>query len=304
MKLSNYITLDSILFDLEVSSKNELLQKMAKAIANSSSALKSKFSAQEILQAVLSREEIQTTDIGMGITFPHARIPSYCGISICIATLKNPIQTVFIDNNPITIACMAVIPECRPAYGVKILSTVSKIFASNLKDGTVKFNSKQDLYDKLLASDFIFDHSIKASEIMRKPRIVVNPNSFICTATRAMAEENITSAAVTDENGKLIGELNSDKLFKIGIPEFFTQLKTVSFIKEFDPFEKYFAKEADLYVKDIMDVPKNVLPPTATIMEVVFDITVKKYEKIYIVDNEKLIGVIDKILVLEKIINL
>ncbi len=304
MKLSNYITLDSILFDLEVSSKKELLYEMAKSIANSNSAIKSKCSAEDILQAVLNREEIQITDIGMGITFPHARIASYCGVSICIATLKNSIKSSFVDNEPITIACMAVIPECRPAYGVKILSTVSKIFASNLKNGTVQFKSKQDLYDKLLSSDFIFDHSIKASEIMRKPRIVLNPNSFICTATRTMAEKNVTSAAVTDENGKLVGVITSDKLFKIGIPEFFTQLKTVSFIREFDPFEKYFAKEAELYVKDIMDIPKNVLPPTATIMEIVFDITVKKYEKIYIVDNEKLVGVIDKILVLEKIINL
>ena len=78
----------------------------------------------------------------------------------------------------------------------------------------------------------------------------------------------------------------------------------MSFISDFDPFEKYFFEEAHSKVSDLMNKDFCVMPPDGTLMEIVFALTVNKYPKIYIVKNDMLQGVIDQPLVLERIVNI
>lgn len=304
MKLSNYLTKDSILFNLDVSSKEELLQAMCANIAKSETALNNDLSQESIYKSIIERENLDNTGVGNSIAFPHARLKSFNGVSLCIAQLSKPIDYGSLDGKQVHIVCMALIPESRPSYGIKILSTFSKIFLDMMKDDKLSFSSAEDIYNSIIDYDFTFEHSIKASEIMRKPIFKIHPEMLLNEATRIMAQYLANCAAVTDEEGNIVGELTAEKLLKIGVPEFFTQLKTVSFIREFDPFEKYFSKESYLRVKDVMDKPTSILTPDSTIMEIVFCTAVQKHEKIYIVEGTKLVGIIEKMLVIQKIINL
>ena len=95
------------------------------------------------------------------------------------------------------------------------------------------------------------------------------------------------------------------ELFKLGIPDFFSQLKSVGFIRYFDPFENYFAVEAGSLVKDVMNTNCKTFSPDTTLIEIVFAISVQHYPLVYIVNsNNDLLGVIDQTLLLERIINL
>ena len=97
----------------------------------------------------------------------------------------------------------------------------------------------------------------------------------------------------------------ADDLFKLGIPDFFSQLKSVGFIRYFDPFEEYFAVEIASKVSDVMNTEFKAFPETATLIEIVFAISVQKCPLIYIVgERNKLLGVIDRTLLLKRIINL
>ena len=107
-------------------------------------------------------------------------------------------------------------------------------------------------------------------------------------------------------NGRrLVGQLSCVELFKLGIPDFFSQLKSVGFIRYFDPFENYFAVEAGSLVKDVMNTNCKTFSPDTTLIEIVFAISVQHYPLVYIVNsNNDLLGVIDQTLLLERIINL
>ncbi|MCA9546301.1 MAG: CBS domain-containing protein, partial [Myxococcales bacterium] len=96
-----------------------------------------------------------------------------------------------------------------------------------------------------------------------------------------------------------------DDLFTLGMPDFFRQLKSVSFIAEFDPFEKYFSKEAHLKARDVMTKDVAKVPPTATILEIVHLLSVHRYPKVFVVDEaDRLLGVIDRIRVVDRLLNL
>jgi hypothetical protein len=45
---------------------------------------------------------------------------------------------------------------------------------------------------------------------------------------------------VVDADGKLVGQVTTDNVFHYGMPEFFTQLQSVSFVRNFKPLEKSF----------------------------------------------------------------
>jgi CBS-domain-containing membrane protein len=120
-----------------------------------------------------------------------------------------------------------------------------------------------------------------------------------------MLEHSLSAVPVAGSDGQIVGEITCDILFRYGLPDFFTRLKSVAFIREFDPFEKYFEKEADSVAGDVMSDHPAVMPPTATLLEIVFALAVEKHMNVYIVaENGALVGVIDRAAVLDRILNL
>ena len=115
--------------------------------------------------------------------------------------------------------------------------------------------------------------------------------------------QRINIAPVVDSEQRLLGEISCPLLFTLGIPDFFQQLRSTSFIRDFDPFERYFSEEAKSTVGGVMEREVCTLPPSATLMEIIYELAVKNHPKVYIIDNGKLTGIIDQALVLERIVN-
>lgn len=119
-----------------------------------------------------------------------------------------------------------------------------------------------------------------------------------------MSTHNLRAIPVVNNEREILGEITVERLFKYGLPEFFGQLKSVSFIAEFDPFEKYFEDEQHVLASDMMESTARAVPMDYTIMEIVFDLAVKAHPKLYVVDeNNRWVGTIDKGLVLDNVIN-
>ncbi|HAS82918.1 MAG TPA: hypothetical protein DCS43_09675, partial [Verrucomicrobia bacterium] len=99
-------------------------------------------------------------------------------------------------------------------------------------------------------------------------------------------------------------EITVDGLFRYGLQEFFSNLKSVSFIAEFDPFEKYFANERNVPVGEILSKDTKQVPLDYTIMEIVFDLSILNWTSLYVVNDQgRWVGVIDKAIVLDNVIN-
>jgi len=165
--------------------------------------------------------------------------------------------------------------------------------------------SAEEVYDALRSKSLSVDVPIRARDIMRVPLVNVYTDTPIQRATREMLHHRIEAVAVLNHDGTIAGELTCDRLFQSGIPDFFGQLKSVSFIREFDPFEKYFAKESKMVAADLMSADFSAMPPDATLLEIVFSLTVRGYPKVHVVGEKGCrVGVIDRIAVLDRVIHI
>ena len=75
-------------------------------------------------------------------------------------------------------------------------------------------------------------------------------------------------------------------------------------VHDFDPFTRYFSSDAGVLVRDIMNRDFEKIEPDASLLEIVFLLSVKKSSLLYVCKEDKLLGVIDRITVLDKIFNL
>lgn len=296
---------ESFLLGIEADSKGRLFQTLSKKASELPAAQNAKLTETAVLAAIEAREEQASTALGGGLIFPHARLEGIDSLIAVIATLSKELDCEKPDDVPVRMACFLLIPESQPMEGLRFISAIAKqmhdaTFAEKLlKASTVE--EANELFKNIRIND---DDPLRASDIMMEPLCHVTPDMQLKEATGVMMKAHENVVPVLDGR-KLVGEISCTELFKLGIPDFFSHLKSVGFIRYFDPFEKYFAVEAGLRVKDAMHQPEAVFPPEATLIEIVFAISVQRHELVYIVspDNE-LLGVIDQSLLLERIINL
>lgn len=306
MHLAYHLTRELILTDITPADKKELFRIMSESIVNASAAISAGLTKTKILEAVLAREEICSTGIGGGFAFPHARMTELDGICICLAILKNPLEYDAVDKQPVRIACMVLAPEKNPTLALKVMSQIVRLFSvnKNIKNQVLHAGDSAEVYNFIRNSGANLDIPITARDIMQKPSLEIKPSMSLKKVTNFMAENNLSVVAVVDDYDCILGEISCNRLLRLGFPDFFTQLKSVAFISEFDPFEKYFYEESISAAGDVMDVNFCAMPPGATLLEIVFALTVKQFPAVYVVDDGRLIGVIDQKTVLHEIINI
>ncbi len=115
--ISQYLDPKLITF-LDGESRDEILAKLVKLV-KASGKLRDESS---FLQAIINREKIVTTGIGMGVAIPHAKLPSFDDFFIALAILKEGIDWKALDNAPVRIIFMIGGPDNKQTEYLQILS--------------------------------------------------------------------------------------------------------------------------------------------------------------------------------------
>jgi PTS system nitrogen regulatory IIA component len=256
----------------------------------------------EILQALIDREQMRTTAMGSLIAFPHARLEKLNRAFLAVGILTDPVM--FADE-PVQIVCLILAPASEPATSLKMMAQLSRVLMDpEVRSQVLAVQSPEELRSLLKKYNPRIDKSITARDIMRPPRFSVQESDRIYTCSHLMSVNHLLALPVVDSEKKITGEITVDRLFRYGLPDFFAQLKSVSFIAEFDPFEKYFEDERDMLAGDMMAPDVRTVPLDYTIMEIVFDLTIQSAIKLYVVDQDgRWVGTIDKSTLLDNVIN-
>ena len=121
MEIFHYLDPNLVMF-LDTSSRDETLHEIVHKIF-----LAGKLEEEEdFYQAILSREEIVSTGIGMGVAIPHAKLPSFDRFFVALAVLQKPIDWQAIDGTPVRLVFMIGGPDDRQTEYLQILSALTK----------------------------------------------------------------------------------------------------------------------------------------------------------------------------------
>ncbi len=304
MELVKHLSPEQLLLNIEVVDKWELLDRMVDALLEHPICLKHpRETVARIRASVLERERQISTGMGHGFALPHARIKGFDSFVLCIATLKHEID--FESAEPVKIACMVICPEEQPTVALKILSALTSfLLDARANDIFTNEEDPERLYSFLGEKRISFDVSILARDIMRHSFPVVNPETPLREVTGIMYQHRVGTIGIVDAEKRLVGHITCDGLFRRGIPDFFNQLSSISFIRHFDPFEKYFEAEADATAIEMAEQDYAVVDERATLMEVVFLLSVKGHSLVFVVKEGCLVGTIDRGVVLNQVLNL
>ncbi len=257
-----------------------------------------------LLNAVTERERERSTGLGNGAAFPHARVPGLQHAVVCAAFPKQPLNFDSIDKKPVDVVVLILVPEGQPQTALQLMSQFARLLSDPIeREALMGLTTVSGLCGYISRRVLEKDVSVTARDIMRDPVAVVHPDTPLVEVTRIMNQHLLDTIAVTEKDDTLVGEITCDDLFKRGMPHFFTQLKSIAFIREFDPFEKYFADESYALARDVMSCDYATVPEDATLLEIVFELAVHHHPKVYVVRDGKRLGVIDRILVLDRVIN-
>ncbi len=304
MNLLNYTRrVESWQPGLTSSSRDNVLDAIVKRLCTPDFfEVNSELTHESILQALIDREAQRTTAMGQEIAFPHVRLEHLTQALFAVATLEEP---VLFEEFPVRIVCLILVPASEPTVSLKMMAQMSRMLMDpDVHARILAAPSPGALRDVFKQSNPRIDKPVVASDIMRPPRFSVRETDPVSTCSHLMSVNSLHAVPVVNGRREVLGEITVEQLFRYGLPEFFANLKSVSFIAEFDPFEKYFADERNTPVSEMMEANAHLVPKDYTIMEIVFDLAIRSFPKLYVVDADgRWIGTIDKGVVLDNVIN-
>lgn len=77
-------------------------------------------------RAIIDREKIVSTGIGMGVAIPHAKLPSYDQFFIVIGVLQKPVDWHALDGAPVRLIFMIGGPDDKQTEYLQILSGLTQ----------------------------------------------------------------------------------------------------------------------------------------------------------------------------------
>jgi len=122
MELSELLTPAGVVAHLRAASKKQALQELARAAADITG-----IEERAIFDALLERERLGTTGVGLGIAIPHAKLPQLTRLYGLFARLDQPIDFDSIDEQPVDLMFVLLAPESAGADHLKALARVSRL---------------------------------------------------------------------------------------------------------------------------------------------------------------------------------
>lgn len=305
MQLTNHLDASQILVGCDESDTRRLIDKMVDVLLSPGvRKLNPAIDKKRLSEAICSRETERPTTTGKGLAFPHARIEGFSGIGISLAIMKQPVDFGG-DGNSVRLVCLIVVPQDAPMTTLKVMARIAQFFRNEAnRNALLSASSGAEVVSLLASGELSLDIPVTARDIMVSPSAFVRTETPLREVARTMHARRLQAMAVVDDQGKLVGEITADGLFQFGLPEFFQHLKSVSFISEFDPFEKYFEREAQSTAEQLMGTKICRMRPEATLLEIVFALAVQRFAQVYVVDaDDRWVGMIDRAAVLNNVIN-
>ena len=148
MEVADLITPQRVFVAMRASDKPQLLRDLSDRAAKLLA-----IDTQTVLDALRSREMLGSTGVGQGIALPHARIaglPRFFGL---FARLERPINFDSIDERPVDLVFLLLIPEQAGDEHLAALASVSRrLREREVTSGLRAAKTAAELYDILTRS--------------------------------------------------------------------------------------------------------------------------------------------------------
>jgi fructose-specific phosphotransferase system IIA component len=102
------------------------------------------------LEAVLTREQVQSTGTGAGIAIPHAKCNVVKELVMAIGIAREPIEFGSVDGKPVTILFLLISPANQTGPHIQALAGISRLMLNEeFRRRLENVGSAEEVYDLL-----------------------------------------------------------------------------------------------------------------------------------------------------------
>jgi nitrogen PTS system EIIA component len=142
MFLTTLLDRRAILGNVSVNSKRQALQMVADVSARLLSV-----DATEVHQALLEREKLGSTGVGLGVAVPHAEIHGLERMHGIFVRLDSPVNYDSIDDTPVDLIFALLAPENAGTEHLRALAKVSRVLRQkDLREQLRKMENPDAIY--------------------------------------------------------------------------------------------------------------------------------------------------------------
>lgn len=144
MRLSDFVCIEAVVPHLESSDRDQVILELARSLEKCGKL--SDGQVQEVVDAVIKREQEASTGIGKGVAVPHVKHPSITEVIATVGCSPGGINFSSLDKQPV----YSVILLLSPADGAdKHLQAMEVIFKNLQKDDFRKFLKQAQTTEQL-----------------------------------------------------------------------------------------------------------------------------------------------------------
>lgn len=141
IKISDYLDPRLVAF-LDVETRDEAINALVTMI-HQTGRLQDKYAFYE---AIIEREKIVSTGIGMGTAIPHAKLASYEDFFIAIGILRKGLDWNALDGSPVRIIFLIGGPDDKQTEYLQILSKLTLLIKDDqIRKKMLTLNSPEDM---------------------------------------------------------------------------------------------------------------------------------------------------------------
>lgn len=146
--ISSFLSPSDVFLDVGEPDKISLLSDLARRAAPSVG-----LSSDVIVTELMKRERLGSTGMGGGVAIPHAR---YTGLKKpfgLVARLKPPVDFEAIDNMPVDLVFLLLVPDAAEGDHLNMLAAVSRRMRSREVTQKLRSLKDKDIFYKLLTAE-------------------------------------------------------------------------------------------------------------------------------------------------------
>ncbi|MCF7955438.1 MAG: PTS sugar transporter subunit IIA, partial [Phycisphaerae bacterium] len=208
--INKYINHKLIITDLAVCNKQQAIEELvARIFAVQSEETLGKVTLDEVRQAILHREGIQSTGLGNAVAFPHTRLEGFGDLSVAIGICPDGVDWGSSDGEQCKIICLMVSPTNRPYLILQTMAVFSRFFSNTERvENVLKERKPEKIAEMIKASQMSISKSVLAKDVMRLVEKKVKLEDSIEDTAHIMHLNRLDILPVVDENNILVGEIS------------------------------------------------------------------------------------------------
>jgi len=126
MNISDIISPERVICDVDVSSKKKVLEQLSDILASNSG---SSLASQDVVDSLIARERLGSTGIGYGVAIPHGRIKNTDHAIAAFVQLHEGIDFDAADHQNVDLLFALLVPEESTSEHLQLLAQLAEMFS-------------------------------------------------------------------------------------------------------------------------------------------------------------------------------